>query len=188
MDYNLQPNEGVLLQSINVKHAGASDSCDELILTNLNIIYIDRGAFTKKVKNVIYYPLKQLKKVNGKPQILSGVNGKDGSLQLQLFFYDCQESFEFSSKAKKEIGKWIRSINSVIEGFEVENEENHAIPGVAKVAKTIRDTITTFTGVLTEKSKNKKMITSKCNGCMAQLSGIKGEVVKCNHCDNKQKL
>ncbi|QWC00206.1 hypothetical protein KHQ88_01170 [Mycoplasmatota bacterium] len=181
MDYNLQIDEGVLLQSIKVKRMGGSDSLDELILTNLNIIYIDRGRYTKNVKKVLYFPVEDIKRIDGKAQVALGQNGRNSSLQLQIYFNNGVESFEFSKKAKKEIKKWIKTINSIIDNMEIE-EESKAIPGVKVVTETIRDTFGVIANTLT---KNKKLLTSKCTGCNAILTGYKKEVVRCKYCDTK---
>ncbi len=184
MDYVLQPNEGIILQSINVKCVGESDSSDELILTNLNIIYIDRGVFSKKIKKVQYFPLNKLKKVNGKVQVIAGKSGVDGTLQLQFFFIDGYKAFAFSSKAKKEIAKWIKYVNSIVTGEDVAVDSEHTSSIAGKVARGLKDTVGSFTGVLF--TKNNKKIISKCAGCGAPLEGLKGTTVKCKNCDNKQ--
>jgi len=187
MDFKLQPNEGVLIQSINIKRVGASDFFDELILTNLNIIYVDRGKFRRKVINVIYYPIVEIKRLKNKPQISFGLNGKNGSPQLQIYFNNGKESFEFARKSKKEINKWIKAINSLVQNKTIERQSK-AIPGVKVVTETIRDTFGVIANTLTENLRKKQIITTKCIGCYAPLTGGKNETVVCKYCNTKQKI
>lgn len=194
MDLGLQPNEGIIFQSDNVRHGSSvwASSNDELILTNINIIYVAKNAFGK-VKNIQKYPLNQLKVVNGQPQVMMGKNSQGGP-QLQFYFRNGQESFEFSHFGRKEISKWIDGIYQAVTGNPVpatDRKNFMAIPGTEQVVGTVKDTIGAFKDALGLKSKGNfetGNVTVKCIGCMAPLSGAKGETVRCKYCDTEQTL
>ncbi len=78
-DLNLQASESVLMSE-----------GDELYLTNLNIISIETIGFFKTKTVVNKYPLSQVKKVDGVPQVLLKDN-----LTVQVFFWQDQITLEF---------------------------------------------------------------------------------------------
>lgn len=192
--YNLLPNESLILKSENVKHGGMMASfSDELILTNLNIIHISKGFFGN-VKDVVRYPVNQIKIYNGEPQvILSKQQG--GTNQLDIFFQNGQKSFEFQSSGKKEIIQWINAIYKLLTGKEY-SVATSAIPGTEYVAKTLKDTVDVFKNVFGIKNKTNEIglkttsvkVTKKCISCSAPLSGVQGQVVRCIYCDTEQVL
>ena len=187
MKYELKPNEGIILQTINVKRVGGADFADELILTNLNIIYVDRGMLTKRVVNVKYYPLNRLKMLEGKPQVIKSLNGKNGASQLTIQFNNESVSFQFSFRSNRNIKKWIKKITEVSTG-EKYIDHGNAIPGAKKTVRIIRDTIGAVGSVLKEKKTSDKIITVKCSACKASMSGNKNQVLICEYCGKKQKL
>lgn len=187
MYYNLQPNEGVLLQSIHVMRVGGSDSCDELILTNKNIIYVDRAQNSMAVKNVLYFPINKVKRVNDQPQVTLGLNGVNGKPQLQVFFNESMESFEFLKHSKSEINKWIKAIIAAIEEDDYEGNPK-AIKGVKWVTESIRDTIGVIKSTFSDQPKKEPNTATKCIGCRAPLSGKRNTVVTCKYCNTSQKL
>ena len=61
--YQLQPNEGVVLQETGIRYEPNKLSTaytDELILTNLNLIHVRKGVFMG-TKGILYIPLNQVK-------------------------------------------------------------------------------------------------------------------------------
>lgn len=67
VNYNLEPNEAILIQSTGVLCEGGglmTAYTDELILTNISIIHVKKGMFGN-VKAVKKYPLSQVNIVNG---------------------------------------------------------------------------------------------------------------------------
>jgi hypothetical protein len=200
-NYNLQPNESIIMKSDRVSHKEGIFSAyytDELILTNLNIVLISKGAFGN-TKNIQTYPVNQIKVFNGQAQAILGKQ-KTGSPQLEVYFLNGQESFGFESK--KEINKWVDNINQLVTGNPIDSKtsESKAIPGTEYIAETLKDTVDTFKeafGLKTKinNSKNvnsapaeKVAVTQKCTACGASISGYKGQVVYCQYCDTKQQL
>lgn len=182
---NLQSNECVIRKSNKVRHDGFMVSYKhELILTNLNIIYVKKGMFGR-TKDIWTFPVNQIKMYEGKPQVLLGKQ-KDGSPSLEIYFLNRQEIFGF--KRKNEVMKWIKSINQLLtEEATSATAGQFAIPGTELVAETIKDTIASFKSILWNKTKDEK-VSINCTACGASITGYKGKNVKCNYCDTFQKI
>lgn len=181
-DYDLRPNESVILKNSNVLHRGGVGSIvgtiagtyvDELILTNWNLIYVNKSMWGS-VKDIQKFPVSKIKTLNGAAQAI--LNKQNGRLQLQIFFADGQETFEFQYHPKREITKWIHEINMVISQLPFQTEEFWENDG--------RDS----DGALEEGVAGYGMVTGKCIGCRAPLSGVKGQRVRCKYCDTEQNL
>ena len=182
-ELQLQSNEGIILQSTAVMHKGVCHgfTC-ELILTNLNVFSIKRGAF-EKIKEMRKYPLNQLKKLNGVPQIRMGKNPRNAAPQLQMIFVGSQEIFEFRDKGKKQINQWIEEVNKALgAGNDLSNNEQKE-----SFFGKIKGGIKSIKNIFTSNAESIN-ITIKCIGCMAPITGEKGEIAKCKYCDTKQTL
>lgn len=193
VNLNLQPNEVVIIQSDSVLHDGTKSSySSSLILTNLHIIHITQGAF-EKVKSMQKFPVCQIKIANGQAQILVNKNN-NGSLQLQISLSNSNESFVFPSNKKKEIMEWVNGISQLVIGAPAQAtafKHVMAIPGTEQIAATVKDTVGAFKDAFGLKSKNgvaPENITAKCIGCMAPLSGVKGQPARCKYCNTDQIL
>lgn len=191
---SLQQNESIILQNDSVLHGGGMASyTDELYLTNLNIIYVSKGIFGK-VKGIQKFPLNQVKVVNGQAQAILGKSSDNGSPELQIYFSNGQEAFQFQSGGKKEILKWVNNISQILTGTasQAENAKNiMAIPGSEKIFGTVKDTIGAFKdtfGIKGKENQPPENVTSKCIGCRAPLSGVKGTTVRCKYCDTDNTL
>lgn len=181
---NLQSEECVIKKSNKVRHGGFMVSYkNELILTNLNIIYVKKGIFGR-TKSIQTIPLNQIKIYEGKPQVLLGKQ-KNDSPSLEIYFLNGQAIFGF--KRKNEVMKWIRCINQVLcKETGSATTGQFAIPGTEFLAETIKDTVITFKNIL-GKTKHEK-ISAVCTSCGASILGYKGENIKCNYCDTYQKI
>lgn len=181
-EINLEANEGIILKSTEVLHGGVMASySDELILTNLNIIYVARGMFGK-IKNIEKYPIKEVKVFEDKAQCFLGKQ-VNGAPSLEIYFYNKQESFGF--RKKTEVMKWVKSINEVLcENTDVSAMGQFALPGTEFLAETIKDTISSFKGILEKKEK----VSTNCISCGAAISGYKGKQVQCSYCNTHQTL
>jgi len=150
-DYELQPNESVIMKSEDVTYGRHSG---DLILTNLNIIWVRRGA-TGKAKGVQQFPVQQIKIFAGKAQaFLQKTFGEYPKLEVN--FISGQESFEFQSK--KEVEQWIHNINQMATGqTEFDASASTVIPGteiVTETLETVKGTVDAFKGALGIKSKS----------------------------------
>ncbi len=196
-NYRLDPDESIILQEPNVMHGGLMAAyTDEILLTNMNFIYVSKGLFGN-TKNIVKYPLDTVKVYKGIAQAIIGKT-QNGMPALQISFMQGEETFVFQSGSKKDTGKWVNAINQVITGSPspyVDAEDDEWF-----FAGAIRDTVGAFKDALGFKGDTKKgstgstakvepeNTTKKCMGCMAPLSGKKGSYVKCKYCDTEQTL
>ncbi len=187
---NLQLNESIILQKDAVRHG---NEMVELYLTNLNIIYVLKGVFGN-VKKIQKLPLNQIKVVNGRVQAFLGNESKNGWLQLQLYFINGVEIFGFPNKERREISTWINNISQILTGEASQDatvKNIMAIPGTEYIAETMKDTIGVFKdkfGINNKGNQKLENVTVKCIGCMAPLSGKKGQTVRCKYCDTDNTL
>lgn len=207
-NFSLMPNEAVILQEASVAHGGVSAGfTDDLILTNLGIICVNKGFFGN-TKNVYRYPLRQIKRYNGKPQAVLG-KLSNGEATLDIFMIDgSKESFYFDSLTnKRKIGKWISEITKTICGDEdiddLSDRDSFIDPN--SVAGAVVDVVNQVKGAgaeilgslgikpgflksLNGSSATPERVSKKCVSCTAPLVGIRGKAVKCKYCDTVQIL
>ncbi|MBD7914741.1 hypothetical protein H9660_06245 [Clostridium sp. Sa3CUN1] len=192
--YNLQSNESFILENDHVRHGNSNG---ELILTNLNLVYITtKGVFRTNYIHQIY-PIKQIKVFNEKAQV---VLGKDGN--IDIYFVNGMESFKFwntdslfsMKKAEKEASRWINAINNLITGqvSEIDMAVTSKSVDSGVIAGAIKDTFEVFKGALGGKTQNNneiaKKVAKKCSFCGAPISGVEGQIVRCQYCDGDQQL
>jgi hypothetical protein len=190
-NYDMQPNEVVILKKDRIRHGGFMASyTDELILTNLNLVLISKGAFGN-IKNVQKFPLHQIKIFDGKAQaVLSEPNY--GMPQLDVYFLNGQESFCFGSFSQKDVIQFVNNINKLLTGNENE-VASKTIPGTEYIAEAIKGTVDVFKDALgihpkTPTSQAPEKIAGKCNSCGAPIFGTVGQVVRCQYCNADQQL
>jgi hypothetical protein len=203
-EYRLMPNESIILKESGIAHDRAmATSSDELMLTNLNIIYTQKGMLGN-TKNIIQYPLNQIKKFNGTPQVIMG-KMSNGYLGLEIYFINGSvERFNFYSFDKKKINRWVDAIYTAM-GCDIETRSDNSKSIIAEgsLAGTVKEVGGQFINAgsellgaiginLPEKkstvNQNKESVTKKCVSCSAPLIGYKGQLVKCKYCDTKQTL
>lgn len=201
--YILQPNEFVILPETTVER-GTSAHSNELELTNQNLICTSKGMFGN-VKNVLLYPVNQIKRVNGKPQVrMRKSSGGYPTLEIS-FANGTSESFRFVSN-ERTVREWITEINKLFgvnepaEEISKKSENTDALAGAFKeFGSQIKDAGTEFFGALGLKSFGKasshkstshgaSKINAKCKACAAPLTGNEGQTVKCQYCDTEQTL
>lgn len=190
-EYKLLPNEALIMKHERVLHGGAmANFSDELLLTNLNLVLISKGAFGN-VKNIQAFPIKQVKVFNNQAQIISSKTS-GGYPQIEVYFLNGQEKFGFESK--KDAANWINKINQLVTGedVEIDNSTKTAIPGTEMIADAIGGTVDAFKGALGFKSKkameSDEKVAKKCSFCGASISGKKGQIARCSYCDADQQL
>jgi hypothetical protein len=191
--YNLQPNESFVLGS---EHVHRGNSSGELVLTNLNLVFITSKGVFKTTYIPQLYPLNQIKIFNGKANVVAGKAGN-----IEIFFVNGNESFRFwntdtlfsDKKAEKEAAKWVDAINQVLTGqaSDISSSGNSALTGTEFIAGSLKDTFDTVKGAFGIKGKNDKppeKLAKKCNSCGAPISGVKGQVTRCQYCNADQQL
>ena len=199
--YQLQPNEGVVLQETGIFYEPNklyTAYTDELILTNLNLIHVRKGVFMG-TKGVRYIPLNQVKVIGGKCQALVG-KAQNGTAILQIYTQQGTEEFAFRTNAKKNAGIWANEISRLVTGRDSENAlENQDAPeydfkdtviGQLKDAFDEVDAAFGFGfGKLGQQQKSSvERVSTKCFGCHAPITGVKSKTAVCKYCDTEQVL
>lgn len=179
-DYNLYPNEAILLKSEDIFQGMRKG---DLVLTNIAIIWAEKN-FLGKVKNVNRILFNEVKMYNGNPQVHLG-KASNGIPNLEIYTINGQEKFSFNNKlfAKREISKWINEITKAITGH-APDKSFTAIPETEFVADTLKGIVDIFTDSL----GLKKTISTKCISCKAPITGKQDEIVRCTYCDTQQTL
>lgn len=199
--YQLQSNEGVVLQETGICYEPNKLSTaytDELILTNLNLIHVCKGIFMG-TKGVRYIPLNQVKVIGGKCQALVG-KAQNGYAILQIYTHQGTEEFAFPTKAKKNAGIWANEISRLVTGRGSENAlESQDAPEydfkdtvVGQLKDAFGEVGAAF-GIGFGKSGQQQKssverVSTKCSGCHAPITGVKGKAAVCKYCDTEQVL
>ena len=199
--YQLQSNEGVVLQETGICYEPNKLSTaytDELILTNLNLIHVRKGIFVG-TKGVRYIPLNQVKVIGGKCQALVG-KARNGHAILQIYTQQGTEEFAFQTKAKKKAGIWANEISRLVTGRDSENAlESQDAPEydfkdtvVGQLKDAFGEVGAAF-GIGFGKSgqqqkRSVERVSTKCSGCHAPITGVKGKAAVCKYCDTEQVL
>lgn len=195
--YQLQPNEGVVLQKMGICYEPNKFSTaytDELILTNFNLIHVRKGVFMG-TKGVRYIPLNQVKVIGGKCQALVG-KARNGTAILQIYTQQGTEEFAFQTKAKKNAGIWANEISRLVTGRDSENALESQDAPEYDFEDTVVGQLKDAFGVLgfgfgksgkQQKSSVERVLT-KCSGCHAPITGVKGKSAVCKYCDTEQVL
>ncbi len=181
--FNLDSDEVIILKEESVCHGGAfAGWTDDLILTNKAITIVKKGVFGN-VKNIIKYPLNDVKVYNDQAQAIVSKN-RGGSPQLEIYFKSGEETFLFQNK--RTTNEWAMKINEIITGntsTALNNTTRMAIPGSAFIAKTIKGTVDTYKDVFGIKNKI-EMVNCHCPSCGASVNGEKDSTGKCPYCDS----
>jgi hypothetical protein len=204
VNIGLMPNESIILQEVNVSHGGVlAGHTDELVLTNLNLICINKGVFGN-TKNVFKYPLNQIKMYNGKPQALQG-KLTNGTATLDVYFLNGVETFYFDGINRKKINDWIKAITNTItqsgtgENYSSDDSDDSVAGAFKEVGDEFKEVGQELLGAFGINLGKKKMgsqgsdgsgekVSKKCVSCSAPLTGVKGQVIKCLYCDTEQTL
>lgn len=188
--FDVQPNEVIIEKEISVQHGFSFGSAytDELILTNENIYCISKGLFGN-TKNVFCYPLNQIKKYNGKPQITMG-KLSNGQKSLEISFTQGTEVFSFQAHNNGKITKWIQLVNDALGYHEDENSRQGFAPDttMGEIVGAFKDLKATLGIKTTKRNTDNMTVTKKCISCSAPLTGKKGQIVHCMYCDTDQTL
>ena len=206
-NFNLLPNEVVILREENAFHGDRRAVNAELILTNLNIICIEKGVFGKP-KGTLTFPLSEIKLYNGKPHAIMG-KFANTIPTLEVYFVNGQcETFRFIRGKKRTINNWINEINKIIipppdeedySGIGFDYNPSSVVGTFMEVGEHFKDIGSDMLDNLgfdfsfkkpkkKEPSNTPERISKKCLSCSAPLVGYKGKIVKCKYCDTEQTL
>ena len=179
------PNEAVILKHEGIKH-GAGFT-DELILTNLHIVIIKKGAFGG-IKSILTIPLSHIKVFDNKAHLLTSRMYPYGDAQLtHLEIYCLNGSERISFQRKKDAINCMNKINQLVINGSISTDPEKK--GAEKLAEAFGGTIAAFKGALGKpSSESTEKAINKCSYCGAPISGKKGQVVNCSYCDGRHHL
>lgn len=191
-NYNLSAQEFVIMKHGQVSASEKFTSfTGELILTNQNLIFINKGVYGK-VKDTKKIPINRIKIANNKAQVFI-TTVTYGLHKIEVYLLNGQEKFIFASK--KDAERWVSKINQVItEGdIEVDDSPNAPILGteaITSVIKGTKDALREAFGLKTNNSESNSIerVTMKCSYCGAPVSGNKNKVVRCSYCNSEHTL
>ncbi|MFT3797103.1 hypothetical protein [Microbacterium sp.] len=186
--YRLQPNEAVLFKDERVKHGGTwAGYSDELILTNLNLVVVKKGAFGGS-KGTLTFPLSQIKVHNQQAQA-SAKKISANYWAVEVYLLNGEETFHLSSGGQKRANEWVAKINEAVTGVSTPVQPGaRAIPGAEAVAGVLKDTIGVFKSKLGTAPAAPSKVSTKCTACGAPVSGTQGQAVTCEYCSSVQTL
>lgn len=139
VDLNLEQNERIILQARDVTCHGEEElTLSELILTNMNIIYvIERKKLLKKYFEVQKYGFDSLVIKDGHiDATIASFKGFDACLKLQ--FKSGKEYIVFNSPSRKLITSWIFELNKAALGVLVEIGDTKKRSFGSKLAKGLK--------------------------------------------------
>ena len=166
-------------------------------IPNLSLIVIHKGAFGG-AKEMVRFPLEQVKVAAGIPQAIAG-KSSDGAWQLYVHFLwgvetftpgvsdeedlDEEETLTFASLFVSAEEKSKRQRNKVSK-----REKNNVDTWCAAISHAVLGDVV----IAAAPSPNAPAIpivtsvTARCIGCMAPLSGMRGQKTVCKYCDTEQ--
>lgn len=188
---DLLPNEGILAQFDNV----GCESPDfkgfergELTLTNMNLVfvYIQVKMFGKDVPHTFAWPLRDIKVVSGKPQL---VLDKRDNHQCDVIMRKGKLELRMASHA--DLVRLANSINHELTGSD-EDIVGAQKTFISDLANTITGATKEFTqafGIGGAKTADAaKTVSAVCSGCGATLHGKAGSTVICEYCSTARQL
>lgn len=186
ININLEFNETVIVkcEDIHFDTTSKSKGRADVLLTNMRVVVISKGIFGK-VKETLFFPMEDIKRYNGKPQVK--YSEKDGQALIDLYTTRMQIELKFDSDKKKEAKSFVYEMNKLLcsdEDFEEWKKENKllAMTTPEEVVKTIVGTI----GSIKDSIIPPVPGSSVCNKCGGLIQGYVGKPGKCTFCGNQQ--
>ncbi len=159
----------------------------ELMLTNKYLVWSRDAKWSlfngKQTFPIEKFRVDSIKIYDGVPQIKIHKAEFDN---LLIYLKNRTMSFEFYEL--EPVQKLINATSKLLTGNEVLFETPDTFKGVDKLASKMSGTVNTFKNAFGIKPERNEIVTKTCQGCGAQISGIKGQSVKCKYCDNQQIL
>lgn len=180
--FDLGLNEVVIMQDTNVHERKASIT---LVLTNQNIIQCNKN-IRGSVKSFEKHPLLCLREHDGKPNILVG-KGPNGKTQLELYFSGYEKYYSFQGLLTER--KWANAIEKAYKACVSEKKKSEKEKlRVGSLLSPLKESFGTAKQLITPKVKPSEIRTTKCPVCGADISGEKGQNIKCSYCDTIVKV
>lgn len=176
--YTLDEDEAFIARASDVT-VGIFGKAD-LILTNKNIVQINKGFFGEET-GFEKYPLASLKVYNGKANIVATKNNS-GKHQVELYFNNFEKTYFFDKIFTE--NKWISDVKKAHRQYLENVEKAHRRAGKnVNVFKTLTDSAKSLIPKHVPISK-----TIKCRKCGAELHGRKGENIRCEYCNSENMI
>lgn len=159
----LEPGEVVLARESDVLMDN-DERLEEVILTNRHLIlgrYERASLFTIQMV-YLHCPLRRLRNEDGSLEI--HVTRSKGSHAVTLVFGKEPVMLRFGRGTRRVQEEWAQRIANAADRAPQGRAKNHA------------------------PKKKSPLVTRRCIGCQAPLTGRKGEVVTCEYCDTRQVL
>lgn len=203
-DYNLEPGEFVIMQQPSVILGSGTDQqhLDELVLTNKNLILVLSVAqgFFRRERYLKRCPLSTVSCAEDIPQTV--VSKRHNKYYLQVVFDGEAIALNFPSGSsekgsKRTAERWGEGIQQAALGnFSGIRTEDDLPPEIADLVDGAKDVFGAVLGGGKRKAEpsatgapsRPTIVSAKCSGCHAPLTGRKGAVVTCGYCDTKQTL
>ncbi|PKV05457.1 hypothetical protein [Bifidobacterium pseudolongum] len=188
---DLLPNEGIIAQFDNV----GCESPDfkgfergELTLTNMSLVftYTQIKMFGKDIDHTFSWALRDIKVVNGKPQLIVD---KGESHQCDVLLRKGKIELRMGSHA--DLSKLVNGINKEITGSDedVVGAPKTFISGIASMLTgATKEMAEAFTMSGLTKPAGAKKVLRACLGCGAALYGTEGTSVICEYCGRTEQL
>ena len=150
-------------------------------------------------KGVRYIPLNQVKVIGGKCQALVG-KARNGHAILQIYTQQGIEEFAFQTKAKKNAGIWANEISRLVTGRDsanaLESQDAPEYDFEDTVVGQLRDAFGEVGAAFgfgfgksgQQQKSSVERVSTKCSGCHAPITGVKGKTAVCKYCDTEQVL
>lgn len=192
--YNLTPDEFVIMGTnrASLLSGSGTDDLREVVLTNKNLILVaevDQGLFHGKRRMVKRCPLDQLPDDNGVPQVIVSKSGSD--FLLNAMFGGEPVRLVMRGVPRMEAQHWADAISMAATG-DLAGIDTNAVGRESAIGMI--DQAREALGIRPKRDRAKaevtrpQMVTTRCMGCHAPLTGRAGQVVTCPYCDTKQTL
>lgn len=174
----LNPGEAVVKKSEKIGYGSRlSGGSNDLVLTNESLILVRKNLFGK-VKDVIRFPVREIRVVNGQVQALLG-KADNVTPTLDVYFASGQESFHFTWET--DVEEWIDSRNELVMGQKpVRKNRDDWVTETLAFAESVAGTITRVKSALG--IKETEQVSCSCPACGASLTGIRGDTTQCPYC------
>lgn len=165
---------------------------DELLLTTANIVHIKRGAFGG-AKSVTPIPIKAVKINGDRAQAFYGHSPSKNCPQLQIYLKNGEDlNYDFQFDGKREVKRWVNEINKLVTGdpYNVVYDETKKQGTVGIVTGMLKDAfgIDDEPQLAQRVSPRTTRSTQSCIGCGAPVTGVVGQIVRCEYCDLEQTI
>lgn len=193
-DNTLLTNERQFLKFRSKKEIGSNVSGD-LALTSKRVIFSwTSGGLFSREENKLELPVNQLKINDGELAMDLKYSEDKCCYVLNMKFLTNELAFSIPEERKNDVVEWMDAICMEILGRKANlpTRIRNAMVGAGEffeAANQIKGAVSAFKdslGLPTKQKSNK--VTVRCTGCMAAVTGEKGETVRCKYCDTMNNL